>query len=102
MLAGEIDPPQIVVANDIAAGKALLAIGVSCLDRDGLLHDLSKGIVQLQLQCHHTEAKVIGQRSFSIWRCECLKQVDVEEIWVVMKVSPLQCILSVHSESSLS
>jgi len=85
VLAGEIDPAQIVVANDSTSDKALAVIGVNCSDRPGLLHDLSMGMVQLQLQCHHTEAKVIGQRSLSVWRCEFLKHVDAEEIWVTLK-----------------
>lgn len=61
-------------------------VGVDARDRPGLLLDLSKGLLQLNLTLRHSEASVIGTRSLSIWRCEVIEAElpDVEEIWSVM------------------
>jgi hypothetical protein len=79
------DPPKVVVTVD----KDLVVVGVDSRDRPGLLLDLSKGILSLNLQLHHTEAAVVDNRSLSIWRCEPIgtEIPDVEQVWSVLTVS---------------
>ena len=62
------EPPKIVVTVD----RNLVVVGVDAQDRPGLLLDISKGLLRLKLQLHHTEAAVVDERSLSIWRCECM------------------------------
>lgn len=85
------DPPQIVVTTDYheSGNHQLVLVGINARDRPGLLLDISKGLLRLELQLRHTEAAVIGERSISIWRCEFLgtQLPDVEEIWSVLNVS---------------
>jgi hypothetical protein len=66
-----------------------VVVGVNADDRPGLLLDISKGLLRLNLSLRHTEASVVGQRSISIWRCELLENdlPDLEEIWSVLNVS---------------
>lgn len=66
-----------------------VVVGVNANDRPGLLLDISKGLLRLNLSLRHTEASVVGQRSISIWRCELLENdlPDLEEIWSVLNVS---------------
>jgi UTP:GlnB (protein PII) uridylyltransferase len=75
---------QVVVTTN----RGLVLIGVNAPDRPGLLLDISKGLLQLNLQLHHTEAAVVGERSVSVWRCAHLedKETDTEEIRVVLSV----------------
>ena len=81
-------PAQIVVATDYRRSPRFVLIGVNAPDRPGLLLDISKGLLQLNLQLHHTEATVLRERSVSVWRCKFLenKETDAEEIWVVLRV----------------
>jgi UTP:GlnB (protein PII) uridylyltransferase len=81
-------PAQIVVATVSRDSRRLVLIGVNAPDRPGLLLDISKGLLQLNLQLHHTEAVVLRERSVSVWRCDYLenKETDAEEIWVVLRV----------------
>lgn len=79
------DPPQIVAAtvND------LVGVGINCPDRPGLLLDVSRGLLRLNLQLRNTEAAVVDDRSISIWRCEQIMTenlhfADLEEIWTVL------------------
>lgn len=85
---GEYDASKVIVATDKhhLTDQQLIIIGVNTHDRSGLLHDISKGIVRLKLQCRSTEAAVVHSRSISIWRCELLEggSDDVEEIWSVL------------------
>lgn len=76
------DAPKVVVTIE----HNLVVIGVDSRDRPGLLLDLSKGLLALNLQNHHTEASVVGGRSLSLWRCEPIgvEIADVERIWTVM------------------
>jgi di/tricarboxylate transporter len=73
------DPAKIVVTID----KALVVVGIDVQDRPGLMVDISKGLLRLNLELHHTEAAVIKGRSLSIWRCEVIgPQIhDQEQIW---------------------
>ena len=77
-----VETPKIVVTIE----KDLVVIGVDSRDRPGLLLDISKGLLRLRLQLHHTEAAVVGGRSLSIWRCEPIgaEIPDLEEVWTVL------------------
>ncbi|KAL7576543.1 hypothetical protein ACA910_018037 [Epithemia clementina (nom. ined.)] len=79
---GPNDPPKIVVTIE----KDLVVVGINARDRSGLLLDISKGLLRLNLQIHHTEAAVVVDRSVSIWRCQVIGMdlPDVEEIWSVL------------------
>ena len=85
------DPPQIVVTMDYhdSESQQLVLVGISSYDRPGLLLDISKGLLRLELQLRHTEAAVIAERSISMWRCQFLgtSSLDVDEIWSVLNVS---------------
>ena len=80
------DPPKIVVTTDTYDNNGSVLVGVDAPDRPGLLLDISKGLLRLHLQLKHTEAKVIGERSLSIWRCECIaaELPDFDEVWSVL------------------
>ncbi|CAJ1949845.1 unnamed protein product [Cylindrotheca closterium] len=75
-------PHKVVVTSE----NELVVIGIDANDRPGLLLDISKGLLRLNLSFRHTEASVVHQRSISIWRCEHLEtQIpDLEEIWSVL------------------
>lgn len=79
------DPPQIVAAeqNDV------VGVGINCCDRPGLLLDISRGLLRLNLQLRNTEAAVVGERSISVWRCEQMRSEEslhfnLEEVWSVL------------------
>jgi len=81
---------KIVVVSDTSGDDArpLVVVAVDARDRPGLLLDVSKTLIRLGLNFHHTEA-IVGenQRSLSLWRCEVLKDggvSDIEEIWSVL------------------
>ena len=80
-LAGN-DPAKIVVTIE----KDLVVVGINAHDRPGLLLDISKGLLRLELELHHTEAAVVAERSISVWRCQPIgtELPDLEEIWSVM------------------
>jgi di/tricarboxylate transporter len=86
LAAGETgtSPSKIVVVSD--SHDRAFVVGVDAPDRPGLLLDISKGLLRLNLQVRHTEAKVLGERSLSIWRCECVELTlpDLEEVWSVL------------------
>eukprot|EP00934_Nitzschia_sp_Nitz4_P004130 Nitzschia sp. Nitz4//scaffold71_size96697//52407//56542//NITZ4_004698-RA/size96697-augustus-gene-0.145-mRNA-1//1//CDS//3329557256//4120//frame0 len=73
---------KVVVTSD----HEFVVVGIDTRDRAGLLLDISKGLVSLRLNLRHTEAKVVGARSISIWRCELKRneKLDLEEIWTVL------------------
>eukprot|EP00526_Cylindrotheca_closterium_P004033 CAMPEP_0113606276 /NCGR_PEP_ID=MMETSP0017_2-20120614/2769_1 /TAXON_ID=2856 /ORGANISM="Cylindrotheca closterium" /LENGTH=1216 /DNA_ID=CAMNT_0000514811 /DNA_START=270 /DNA_END=3920 /DNA_ORIENTATION=- /assembly_acc=CAM_ASM_000147 len=75
-------PHKVVVTSE----NDLVVIGVDANDRPGLLLDISKGLLRLNLSFRHTEASVVHLRSISIWRCEHLESQipDLEEIWSVL------------------
>lgn len=78
---------QVVVAAD----HEFVVIGTDAYDRPGLLLDISKGLLRLNLSLRHTEAAVVGARSIAIWRCELIDSElpDLEEIWSVLNVRTL-------------
>ena len=50
--------------------------------------DIAKTLFQQGLQARHTEAKVIDNRSLSVWRCESTetKVPDPEEVWTALGI----------------
>lgn len=80
---------QIVIATDKRSSIRLVLIGVNALDRPGLLLDISKCFLRLNLQLHRTEAAVLDERSVSVWRCTYMDNIDPDagEISAVLSVS---------------
>lgn len=75
-------PIHVVVTMDET--EQIVLVGVDCPDRPGLLQDISNAICQQGLNVRHSEAKVFGDRSLSVWRCERLDSSlssDLEEVW---------------------
>ncbi|KAG7362296.1 TrkA-C domain containing protein [Nitzschia inconspicua] len=70
----------------VSSERGTVTVGVDAVDRPGLLLDISKGLVRLNLTLRHTEASVVDDRSISIWRCEAIDSdlPDLEEIWTVL------------------
>lgn len=70
----------------VTSEHGFVIVGVDARDRPGLLLDISKGLLRLNLTLRHSEASVVGDRSISIWRCEVIEAElpDLEEIWSVM------------------
>jgi di/tricarboxylate transporter len=81
-----IDPPQVFVYTDAHVRDRIVIIGVDAQDRPGLLLDISKAFLRLNFHLRHTEARVLGERSVSIWRCECIgtELPDTDEVWSVL------------------
>jgi Citrate transporter len=80
---------QVVVVTHISdSSRRLVLIGINAPDRPGLLLDVSKGLLRLNLSLNHTQAAVVGERSVSVWRCAPLedKEADTEEIRTVLNV----------------
>ncbi len=77
-------PARIVVVVDTnEEQRPLVVVAINTRDRPGLLLDISRGLLRLGIQLHHSEASVIEARSISIWRCEILEGgvSNIEEIW---------------------
>jgi di/tricarboxylate transporter/predicted amino acid-binding ACT domain protein len=73
--------PSDVVVTRSEADKIVL-VGVDTHDRPGLLVDISTAISQHGLNVRHSEAKVFGDRSLSVWRCEdSTNKVDLDVLW---------------------
>ena len=82
-------PARIVVVVDTNEEKRpLVVVAINSRDRPGLLPDISRGLLRLGIQLHHSEASVIQARSISIWRCEILQGgvSNIEEIWDSLNV----------------
>ncbi|KAL7471141.1 hypothetical protein ACHAXS_011441 [Conticribra weissflogii] len=79
-------PSKVVVVLDTSDLEDMVLVGINANDRPGLLLDISRGLHSLGLQLHHTEAAVIQDRSFSIWRCEVMNSTrsDADEIWSIL------------------
>ena len=79
-------PSTVVVVEENINLSSIILVAVDAPDRPGLLLDISKSLLKLHLQLHHTEASVQLQRSMSVWRCEPIKgyDIDLEEIWTVL------------------
>jgi UTP:GlnB (protein PII) uridylyltransferase len=48
----------VIVTSDVSHSEGVLVVGVDCLDRPGLLMDISKALFQLNLMNRHSEAEV--------------------------------------------
>eukprot|EP00815_Leptocylindrus_aporus_P010771 CAMPEP_0116064282 /NCGR_PEP_ID=MMETSP0322-20121206/8999_1 /TAXON_ID=163516 /ORGANISM="Leptocylindrus danicus var. apora, Strain B651" /LENGTH=1125 /DNA_ID=CAMNT_0003550225 /DNA_START=115 /DNA_END=3489 /DNA_ORIENTATION=- len=88
-LFNEHDPSKIIIVKDVnvkIGDKPMVLVAINTRDRPGLLLDISKGLLRLSLQLHHSEAAVIGSRSLSVWRCEELEgaEASIEESWSVL------------------
>jgi di/tricarboxylate transporter len=95
------DRNRVVIVDD---KNKLVVIAVDTIDRSGLLLDISKSLLEQQLELHHTEAAVRKNRSLSIWRCIINNNnstgagagagalLDQKELWSV-----LQALLVRHS-----
>ncbi|KAL3922634.1 MAG: hypothetical protein SGILL_002104 [Bacillariaceae sp.] len=72
----------------VTSEHGYVIVGIDTRDRPGLLLDISKGLLRLNLTLRHSEASVVADRSISIWRCEVIgsELPDLEEIWSVMNV----------------
>jgi K+/H+ antiporter YhaU regulatory subunit KhtT len=78
-------PAKIILAHD-SSDRAIL-VGVDCSDRSGLLMDISSALFEQGLKLRHSEAKVIEDRSLSLWRCEVVdsaKSPELESIWTAL------------------
>jgi di/tricarboxylate transporter len=64
-------PNNVVVTLD--SSEKVILVGINCQDRPGLLMDISNAISSNSLNLRHSEAKVFGDRSLSVWRCESLE-----------------------------
>ena len=73
----------------VKADHDIVTVGVCVPDRQGLLLDISKSLVRLNLTLRHTEASVVDQYSLSVWRCQSVDSaaLDKEEIAFVLHVS---------------
>lgn len=87
MKLNENKDAQIVISSD--KRSHLVLIGVNARDRPGLLLDISKCLLRLDLQLHRTEAAVLDERSVSVWRCTYLENIDPDagSISAVLSVS---------------
>ncbi len=89
MKLNENKDAQIVIAADNRSSSRLVLMGVNARDRPGLLLDISKCLLRLDLQLHRTEAAVLDERSISVWRCTYMEnfEPDAGEISAVLSVS---------------
>jgi di/tricarboxylate transporter len=72
--------------NESNASRAII-VAVDTIDRPGLMTQLSDTLFKQGLQVRHSEAKVVQDRSLSIWRCTAIDQnahLDYEAIWESM------------------
>jgi hypothetical protein len=79
---------RVLVSTD-ETEKAVL-VGVDTKDRPGLLTDISDALRQQGLNIRHSEAKVFGERSLSVWGSEpehtskSSPRPDLEDIWAAV------------------
>jgi di/tricarboxylate transporter len=68
------------------ASRAII-VAVDTIDRPGLMLQISDTLLKQGLQVRHSEAKVVQDRSLSIWRCTAMDKnlhLDFESIWESM------------------
>ena len=70
---------QIDIVIDNRSDNRLVLVGINARDRPGLLLDISKCLLRLDLQLHRTEAAVLEERSVSVWRCTYNENIDPDE-----------------------
>ena len=101
-----LDNKKIVVTADNRSHNRIVLVGVNTSDRPGLLLDISKCLLKLDLQVHRTEAAVLDEQSVSVWRCNHFgsKEYDEDQISGMLNVrvsTPpvVTCALFVDSRS---
>jgi hypothetical protein len=77
---------RIIITADAFHSDGAVLVGVDTVDRAGLLMDISKTLFNQGLQLRHSEAKVVDDRSLSIWRCTTndKSHPDLEEMWAML------------------
>ena len=100
------DKKKVVVTVDNRSHNRVVLVGVNTGDRPGLLLDISKCLLKLDLQVHRTEASVFDEQSVSVWRCNHFgsKEYDEDQISGMLNVrvsTPpvVTCALFVDSRS---
>lgn len=78
---------QIYTVIDNRSDNRLVLVGINARDRPGLLLDISKCLLRLNLQLHQTEAAVLDERSVSVWRCTYNENIDPDEGEVQVKLN---------------
>lgn len=80
---------EIVLSKTDNRSKGSVLIGINARDRTGLLLDISRSLLRLDLQIHRTEAAVFDGRSISVWRCTCVenKEPNPEQLTALLSVS---------------
>ena len=83
-----LDKKKIVVTADNRSHDRVVLVGVNTSDRPGLLLDISKCLLKLDLQVHRTEAAVLDEQSVSVWRCNHFgsKEYDEDQILAMLNV----------------
>ena len=80
-------PSKIVVTTDGNERGAIL-VAVDCQDRGGIVLDISNLLFEQGLKLRNSEAKVVYDRSLSVWRCEAANpsapSPDLEEVWTAL------------------
>ena len=101
-----LDKKKVVVTVDNRSHNRVVLVGVNTGDRPGLLLDISKCLLKLDLQVHRTEASVFDEQSVSVWRCNHFgsKEYDEDQISGMLNVrvsTPpvVTCALFVDSRS---
>ncbi len=83
-----LDNKKIVVTADNRSHNRIVLVGVNTSDRPGLLLDISKCLLKLDLQVHRKESAVIDEQSVSVWRCNHFgsKEYDEDQISAMLNV----------------
>jgi len=83
-----LDKKKVVVTVDNRSHNRVVLVGVNTGDRPGLLLDISKCLLKLDLQVHRTEASVFDEQSVSVWRCNHFgsKEYDEDQISAMLNV----------------
>jgi len=76
-------PARVVVSKDYSHTDGALFVGIDCLDRDGLLMEISKTLFHEGLKVRQSEAEVFSDRSLSVWRCMAITSPapQSENLW---------------------
>jgi di/tricarboxylate transporter len=79
-------PSRVVVTKDVNHSDGAVIVGIDCLDRPGLLMEISSALFELGFKVRHSEAAVFDDRSLSVWRCKSLGSSIPEhgEVWSVL------------------
>jgi hypothetical protein len=77
-----------VVTADNRSHNHIVLVGVNTIDCPGILLDILKCLLKLNLQVHHTEAAVLDEQLVSVWRCSHIEneEYDVDHILAMLNV----------------